>query len=149
VGNVCIVGTQERDFSTIGLDGAGENLQKYRFAAAVGPNQSDAVPFGDGEGDIPKERRGPVGLRDPLCVGAGKSKYYDAALSNLEKAQKCYHSAGLDEQWQALVAEIRREHHRKPSFMPGFERMVRGERLSREPSFLDQARERWASRTKA
>lgn len=87
-----------------------------------------------------------------LCmriVGAGKSKYYDAALSNLEKAQKCYHSAGLDAQWQALVAEIRREHHRKSGFMPGVERMVRGERLSSEPSFLDQARERWASRTKA
>jgi hypothetical protein len=35
---------------------------------------------------------------------------------------------------EALVAEIRREHHRKPGFMPGFERMVRGERLSRKPS---------------
>jgi hypothetical protein len=26
----------------------------------------------------------------------GKSKYYDAALSNLEKAKSCYRSAGLD-----------------------------------------------------
>jgi Family of unknown function (DUF6880) len=87
-----------------------------------------------------------------LCmriIDAGKSKYYDAALSNLEKAQKCYLSAGLDTQWQALVAEIRREHHRKSGFMPGFERIVRGARLSREPSFLDQARRRWGSRAKA
>jgi len=87
-----------------------------------------------------------------LCmriIDAGKSKYYDAALSNLEKAQKCYQRAGLDTQWQNMVAEIRREHHRKSGFMPGFERIVRGARLSREPSFLDQARRRWACRAKA
>jgi hypothetical protein len=86
-----------------------------------------------------------------LCVriiDAGKSKYYDAALSNLEKAQKCYLSAGLDAQWQALVAEIRKEHYRKSGFMPGFERIVRGAGPSVEPSFLDRARGRWASRAK-
>jgi hypothetical protein len=85
-----------------------------------------------------------------LCirvVDAGKSKYYAAALSNLEKAKNCYLRAGLDAQWQALIAEIRREHRRKSSFMPGFERIALGTRASKEPSFLDRARGNWASRT--
>jgi uncharacterized Zn finger protein len=86
-----------------------------------------------------------------LCiriVDEGKSKYYGAALSNLENAKNCYQSAGLDAQWQALIAKIRRDHHRKSGFMPGFERIVRGTGPSRKPSFLDRARSRWVSRTK-
>jgi hypothetical protein len=79
-------------------------------------------------------------------VDAGKSQYYGAALSNLEKAKNCYQRAGLDAQWQALIAEIRREHRRKSGFMPGFERIVGGTGPSREPSFLDRARGNWASR---
>src|ERR1035438_8605779 len=85
-----------------------------------------------------------------LCmriVDAGQSNYYHAALSNLEKARNCYQRAGLDAQWQALIAEIRREHRRKSSFMPGFERIVGGTQPSKEPSFLDRARGNWASRT--
>jgi hypothetical protein len=87
-----------------------------------------------------------------LCIriiDAGKSKYYDEALSNLKKAKSCYQSAGLDAQWQAVVAEIRRDHHRKSGFMPGFERIIRGAGAGQEPSFLDRARGRWASRAKA
>jgi hypothetical protein len=86
-----------------------------------------------------------------LCVrilDSGKSKYYYAALSHLEEARKCYQEAGLDEQWKALVAEIRREHHRKSGFMPGFEAIVSGKRARMEPSFLDRARGRWAMRGK-
>jgi uncharacterized Zn finger protein len=87
-----------------------------------------------------------------LCVriiDAGKTKYYDAALANLEKAKGCYVNAGLDAQWQALAAEIRREHFRKSAFMPGFETMVRDVRPEKEPSFPDRARGRWATRAKA
>src|SRR5216683_1475080 len=73
---------------------------------------------------------------------------YYAALSDLEKAKNCYQSVGLDARWQALVAEIRREHHRKSGFMPGFERIIRGAGPSKEPSFLDRARGRWARTAK-
>ena len=86
-----------------------------------------------------------------LCmriIDAGKSKYYGAALSNLEKAKNCYQKAGLDAEWQTLIAEIRREHHRKSGFMPGFERVVRGRGPAKEQVFLDRARSRWPSRTK-
>jgi hypothetical protein len=85
-----------------------------------------------------------------LCmriVDAGKSNYYDAALSNLENARNCYQRAGLDVQWQALIAEIRKEHCRKSSLMPGFERIVGGTRPGKESSFLDRARGNWVSRT--
>jgi hypothetical protein len=86
-----------------------------------------------------------------LCmriIDAGKSKYYDAALSNLEKAKSCYRSAELDAQWQALAAEIRSHHFRKSAFMPGFERIARDVGPEKEPSFLDRARGRWASRAR-
>lgn len=73
-----------------------------------------------------------------LCmriIDAGKSKYYYEALSHLEKAKSCYQSVGLDAQWQALVAEIRRKHHRKSGFMPGFERIVRSADRARSHLF--------------
>ncbi len=75
--------------------------------------------------------------------------YYYAALSSFEKAQGCYRKAGLAVQWEALVAEIRREHHRKTGFMPGFERLVAGQGPRREPSFLQRARRRWLRGGKA
>jgi uncharacterized Zn finger protein len=84
-----------------------------------------------------------------LCVrivNAGKSQYYYAALSNLEKAQTCYRKAGLDAQWKELIVEIRRDHKRKTGFMPGFERIVAGAGPKREPSFSDRARKRWGRR---
>ena len=76
-------------------------------------------------------------------IDAGKSKYYDAALSNFQKARTCYRKAGLDAQWNALAAEIREKHRRKTGFMPGFEKLVAGAGPDREPSFLDRARKRW------
>jgi uncharacterized Zn finger protein len=84
-----------------------------------------------------------------LCVRilkAGKSNYYSAAFSNLGRARDCYKKAGLEAEWRALAAEIRREHHRKSSFMPGFDRIVAGSVSRREPSFLDRARRRWVRR---
>jgi len=44
------------------------------------------------------------------------------------------------EQWKALVAEIRRDHHRKSGFMPGFEAIAAGKKVRAEPSFFDRAR---------
>ncbi|MBN2490114.1 MAG: hypothetical protein JXQ29_04615 [Planctomycetes bacterium] len=75
-------------------------------------------------------------------VEAKKSKYYGAALGNLETARKILLKEGRDREWNALAAEIREEHGRKSSFMPGFERLDRG-RMTKEPSFRDRARKRW------
>jgi len=86
-----------------------------------------------------------------LCVRilyAAKSKYYHEALANLEEARRCYQAAGLDERWRELVSEIRRDHHRKSGFMPGFEAIVAGKRARMEPSFLDRARTQWARKAK-
>lgn len=85
-----------------------------------------------------------------LCVriiAAGKSKYYSEALAHLEESRRCYQAAGLDDRWKALVAEIRRDHHRKSGFMPGFEAIVAGKRARMEPSFLDRGR--WARKAEA
>ena len=80
------------------------------------------------------------GLR---IVNAGKSKYYDAALSNFERAKRCFERAGLEEEWSKTVRQVRADHYRKSSFMPGFERLVGGKGPSDEPSFLDHAKARW------
>jgi uncharacterized Zn finger protein len=81
-----------------------------------------------------------------LCmriVNAGKSKYYAAALDNIEHAKKCYSKAGLNIDWQAVVADIRERHFRKKGFMAGFEDIVSGAPKYVEPPFLERAKERW------
>ena len=81
-----------------------------------------------------------------LCmriVNAGKSKYYDAALDNIEHAKKCYAKAGLTADWQAVAADVRKRHFRKKGFMAGFEDIVAGAPKHVEPPFLERARARW------
>jgi hypothetical protein len=79
---------------------------------------------------------------------AAKSKYYDAALAHLEAARCCYLAAGLEHRWEALALEIRRDHHRKSGFMPGFNTIVAGKQSRVATSFLDEARSLWASKAK-
>lgn len=79
-------------------------------------------------------------------VKAGKSKYYDAALSNFERAKRCYEKARLTAAWETTVNQLRAEHHRKTGFMSGFEDLVAGSGPSDRPSFLERAKTRWAGR---
>jgi len=79
-------------------------------------------------------------------VNAKKSKYYGAALSNFERAQRCFEMAGLTAGWQRVVEEVRSKHHRKAGFMTGFEEIVAGLGPSEKPSFLERAKARWAAR---
>ena len=86
-----------------------------------------------------------------LCmriINAGKSKYYDAALNNIERAKKCYDKAGLNADWQAVVADVRQRHFRKKGFMAGFEDIVSGAPNHVEPPFLEQAKARWLKKRK-
>jgi len=86
-----------------------------------------------------------------LCmriVNAGKSKYYDAALDHIKHAGKCYIKAGLDADWWAVVADVRKRHFRKKGFMAGFEDIVSGEAQYVEPPFLDRAKARWPRKPK-
>ena len=75
-------------------------------------------------------------------VGAKKSEYYNAALSNFERAMRCYAKAGLTAEWEETVNRIRTEHHRKTGFMPGFEDLAAGCGPSNKPSFLERAKAR-------
>ena len=83
------------------------------------------------------------GLR---VVNAKKSTYYDAALSNFERAKRCFERAGQDDEWSETVRQVRADHHRKSAFMPGFERLVDGVGPSDEPSFLELAKARWIAK---
>lgn len=76
-------------------------------------------------------------------VDEAKSKYYRFALSHLARAKRCYEKAGLGQEWEATVKDVRKRHRRKSSFIPGFEKVVKG-LVSKRSSFLDRARKRWA-----
>ncbi len=80
-------------------------------------------------------------------VNAGKSKYYDAALDNIENAKKCYAKAGLNADWQAVVADVRERHFRKKGFMTGFEDIVSGTPKHVEPPLLERAKARWLGKS--
>jgi hypothetical protein len=69
-------------------------------------------------------------------VNAAKSKYYDAALSNFERA-------GLAAEWANTVCHIRASHRRKAGFMSGFEALAAGHGRASRPSFLERAKTRW------
>jgi uncharacterized Zn finger protein len=79
-------------------------------------------------------------------INAKKSKYYDAAVSNFERARRCFEKAGLVADWQRIVETVRSEHRRKTGFMPGFEEIVAGSRATGKPSFLERAKRRWGAR---
>ena len=81
-----------------------------------------------------------LGMR---IVDARKSKYYASALGHLKHAKKCYERAGIEAEWDSLVADLRARHYRKKSFMAGLERIVSGTAKRREPTFLERARRRW------
>lgn len=81
-----------------------------------------------------------------LCmriVNAGKSKYYDVALDNIERAKKNFIEAGLTADWQAVVADVRKRHFRKKGFIAGFEDIVVGAPKHLEPPFLERAKAHW------
>ena len=84
-----------------------------------------------------------MGMR---ILNAKKSKYYHEALENFEDAKNCYVRAGINHQWDAVVAQVRREHYRKVGFMPGFERLLTGRGPGQRLSYLDRARKRWLPR---
>lgn len=79
-------------------------------------------------------------------VNAKKSKYYEAALSNFERARRCFEKAGLHADWQRIVEKMRSEHHRKTGFMSGFDEIVAGSGPTEKPSFLERAKTRWGAR---
>jgi uncharacterized Zn finger protein len=79
-----------------------------------------------------------------IVIG-GKSKYYDAALSNFERARRCYDRAGLAQEWADTVRHMRANHHRKTGFMLRFEVLAAGPGRSAQHSFLDRAKKRRAA----
>jgi hypothetical protein len=79
-------------------------------------------------------------------VDAKKSKYYDAALYNFERARDCYHRAALASEWEKMVCHVSRSHFRKTAFIRGFQALAAGAKHIEEPSFLERAKARWAER---
>jgi tetratricopeptide (TPR) repeat protein len=80
-----------------------------------------------------------LGLR---ILGAGKSKYYDAALDHFEKARNLYCGAGQSSDWEELAGTVRNAHSRKKGFLAAFEQIATG-KSQRSPSFAEQAQEQW------
>ena len=94
-----------------------------------------------------ESRRGGEGTRPAVTHRAVSGDQGDrAALSNFERARRCYEKAGLVADWHRVVSSVRSEHHRKTGFIPGFEQVVTGSGPSEKPSFLERAKARWGSR---
>ena len=70
-----------------------------------------------------------------------RTEIYDAALRHLEQPKQCYMKAGLADSWNAVVDQVRREHHRKTAFISRFEQIVAGAKR-RPERFLVRARKR-------
>lgn len=79
-------------------------------------------------------------------VDAKKSKYYDAALSNFERARDCYRRAGLAAEWEQTVRRVCSLHYRKAGFISGFQALAAGAKRGERPSFLERAKTRWSER---
>jgi uncharacterized protein DUF6880 len=79
-------------------------------------------------------------------VNAKKSKYYDAALSNFERAKDCYQRAGLAVEWEQTVRLMCAAHYRKTGFINGFQALAAGTKHRDRPSFLERAKARWGER---
>ena len=79
-------------------------------------------------------------------VEAKKSKYYDAALSDFERARDCFQRAGLATEWEQTVRRVCALHYRKTGFIGGFQALAAGAKRSERPSFLERAKTRWGER---
>lgn len=112
-----------------------EDLSHYRTEPA-------ARRLGKLHPDVAAKVHRALGMR---ILNAKKSKYYAAALSHFENAKRCCERSGLHREWAALVADVRRAHHRKAGFTADFERLAAGHGPSAAPSFLERARSRWSA----
>ena len=81
-----------------------------------------------------------LGMR---ILNKGQSKYYRYALEHFQKAGKLYRKAGRDQLWMEVVEKVRRNHSRKYSFIPYFEKIVAGRPLKEPESFKTRALKRW------
>lgn len=116
-------------------DGALENLSHYTTEPAARKLEKTHP-------DVAARLWRAQGMR---IINAKKSKYDDAALSNFERAMRCFKKAGAQAEWEKTVTRIRAEHHRKTSFMAGFENLVVGQGPSDRPSYLERAKARFLS----
>ena len=73
----------------------------------------------------------------------GKSNYYRYALEHFRKVQKLCEKAGRDQLWLDLVERVWRNHSRKYSFIPDFEKIVAGRPLKKPESFKRRTLKRW------
>ncbi|MGD0813477.1 MAG: DUF6880 family protein [Verrucomicrobiota bacterium] len=80
-----------------------------------------------------------LGLR---ILGAGKSRYYDAALDHFKKARSLYCGAGQTTDWEELAGTVRSAHSRKRGFLAAFEQIASG-KSQQSPSFAEQAQAQW------
>jgi tetratricopeptide (TPR) repeat protein len=85
-----------------------------------------------------------LGMR---ILKSGKSQYYRYALEHFRKAQNLYEKTGRDQLWKDLVERVRRNHSRKYSFIPDFEKIVAGHPLKKPESFKTRALKRWKKQT--
>ena len=81
-------------------------------------------------------------------INAKKSKYYDAAIAYFRSAKRCFEAAGFASEWDETVRVVRADHRRKTGFLSEFDRLAVGLEETKEPSFLERAKEGWGKRNR-
>jgi hypothetical protein len=79
-------------------------------------------------------------------MDARKSKYYDAALTDFERARDCYVRADLALEWELTARQVCAAHFLKSGFIGEFQKLAAGAISGERPSFLDLAKQRWDKR---
>lgn len=85
-----------------------------------------------------------LGMR---IIKSGKSKYYLYALEHFRETRKLYEKSGQNQKWSAIVANLRKNHSRKYSFIGYFEAIVSGKTPESPDSFESRVKKRWKKQT--
>ena len=98
------------------------------------------------EGEAHLQRRWGQALRN-LYLAGKRRRDYDEAVIAFGKARLCFQRAGLAQEWDRTVAEVRAEHRRKLGFIADFERLMAGYEPVAKPSLLERAKANWQKGT--
>ena len=115
--------TKEMEWLAELVRGSDEALEKVSHYAT----EPAAKRLEKGHPDLAARLWRTQGMR---IVKAKKSKYYDAALSDFERARDCYQRAGLAVEWQQTVRQVCVAHYRKTGFISGFQALATGAKHS-------------------
>ena len=127
------------------LDQLAARLDTEKNKALQSIFYGDAIPIAESlSKKYPKQAARLYLAQAPEILDGKRAKAYHHTQDYLQSAEILLEQCGEAATWSDFVAGICREHSRKSSFMPGFEKIVAGEGPPREPTFRERIAKRLA-----